>query len=160
MHPPLESPAAALLCRIKHKLERMSHPERIVLWAICCEAFFGFCHLGELLLPSPGSFNPRLHLDWGDMAFDNPQAPRMVKFHLKQSKTDQFGGGVDIIVGRTDGDLCPVSGTLAWHSSTGRPPGTIFSVIVDVAPHQATLHSRAQEDPDGAGPPGYQLCGP
>ena len=59
---------AALLCRIKHELERTSHPEHIVLWAIYCVAFFGFCRLGELFLPSPGSFNPRLHLAWGDMA--------------------------------------------------------------------------------------------
>ena len=82
---------ATLLRRIKHELGRTSHPERIVLWAICCAAFFGLCRLGELLLPSPGSFNPRLHLAWGDMAVDNPLAPRMVKLHLKQSKTDQFG---------------------------------------------------------------------
>ena len=38
---------AALLRRIKHELGRTSHPERIVLWAICCVAFFGFCRLGN-----------------------------------------------------------------------------------------------------------------
>ena len=63
---------APLLRRIKHELESTSHPERIVLWAICCAAFFGFFSLGELLLASPGSFNPQLNLAWGDMAVDNP----------------------------------------------------------------------------------------
>ena len=117
---------ATLLRRIKHELGRTSHPERIVLWAICCAAFFGFCRLGELLLPSPGSFNPRLHLAWGDMAVDNPLAPRMVKLHLKQSKTDQFGRGVDIIVGRTDRELCPVGAILAYVAARGDRQGPFF----------------------------------
>ena len=110
----------------EHELERTSHPERIVLWAICCAAFFGFCRLGELLLPSPGSFNPRLHLAWDDMAVDNPLAPRMVKLHLKQSKTDQLGRGVDIIVGRTDRDLCPVGAILAYVAARGNRQGPFF----------------------------------
>ena len=117
---------ASLLRRIKHELERTSHQEGIVLWAICCVAFFGLLRLGELLLASPGCFNPRLHLAWGDMAVDNPQAPRMVKFHLKQSKTDQYGRGVDIVVGRTDRDLCPVGAVLAYVAARGDRQGPFF----------------------------------
>ena len=92
---------AQILSQIKQNLEQVAYPEKQVLWAICCTAFFGFFRLGELLLPSSTAFNPRLHMAWGDMAVDNPQATSMVKFRLKQSKTDQFGRGVDVIVGRT-----------------------------------------------------------
>ena len=71
---------AVLLRRIKHELERSAHPERRVLWGVCCTAFFGFFRLGELLRSSPSEFDPRLHLSWGDMAVDSPQAPTMVRF--------------------------------------------------------------------------------
>ena len=71
---------AVLLRRIKHELERSAHPERRVLWGVCCTAFFGFFRLGELLCSSPSEFDPRLHLSWGDMAVDSPQAPTMVRF--------------------------------------------------------------------------------
>ena len=46
---------------------------------------------------------------WADVAVDSHTDPRMVQFHLKVSKCDQFGKGADIIVGRVDSPLCPVS---------------------------------------------------
>ena len=92
---------AVLLRRMKQELERSAHPERRVLWAVCCTTFFGFFRLGELLHSSPSEFNPRLHLSWGDMAVDSPREPTMVRFHLRQSKTHQFGRGVHIILGKT-----------------------------------------------------------
>ena len=150
---------AALLRRIKHELGRTSHPERIVLWAICCAAFFRFCRLGELLLPSPGSFNPRLHLAWGDMAVDNPLAPpdcQTPPQAIEDRPVWPWGGYYS---GEDRPRVVPRRRHIGIRRSTGRPPGAIFSVIVDVAPHQANFHHRAQEDPDGAGPPGRQLCG-
>ena len=80
---------ATLLRRIKGELLRTANPERHVLWAGCCTAFFGFFRLGELLQSSQAQFNPRLHLSWGDMAVNNARDPKMLKFHLRQSKTDQ-----------------------------------------------------------------------
>ena len=49
---------ASLLRRIKDELERWAYPEKLVLWAVCCTAFFGFFRLGELLLTSRSDFNP------------------------------------------------------------------------------------------------------
>ena len=117
---------APLLRQIKHELERTSHPERIVLWAVSCTAFFGFFRLGELLVTSPTDFNPRLHLTWGDLAVDDLHAPRMVKFHLKRSKTDQLGRGVDVVMGRTNLDLCPVAAVLAYVANRGDSRGPFF----------------------------------
>ena len=71
---------ARILLQIKQELGQSAHPERRVLWAVCCTAFFGFFRLGELLLLSPSAFNPRLHLAWGDMAVDDPQDTSMVKY--------------------------------------------------------------------------------
>jgi hypothetical protein len=50
----------------------------------------------------------------------------MVKIHLKQSKTDQLGRGVDIVVGRTDSDLCPVAAILAYIAARGNRQGPFF----------------------------------
>ena len=117
---------AVLLADISKELTRSAHPERLLLWAVCCTAFFGFFRLGELLLTKRSDYNPRLHLSWGDMAIDNQQAPSMVRFHLKQSKTDPYGRGVDIVLGRTRCDLCPVAAILAYAVARGSEPGPFF----------------------------------
>ena len=97
-----------VLRRVKADLEQSGHPERTVIWAVCCVAFF---RLGELLLPSQDAFNTRLHLAWGDVAVDDT---RMVRCHLKQSKADQLGQGVDVVLGKTGLDLSPVAAVLGY----------------------------------------------
>ena len=42
-------------------------------------------------------------VSWNDHA-----SPRVLKVHLKKSKCDQLGQGVDVFVGRTHCPLCPV----------------------------------------------------
>ena len=109
-----------ILHQIKQELSRTAHPERLVLWAVCCTAFFGFCRLGEL------------HLAWGDMAVDNPQTASMVRYHLKQSKTDQAGQGVDIMLVRTGLDLRPVTAVLSYEAARGGPAGPFFLMTAGV----------------------------
>ena len=50
----------------------------------------------------------------GDVAVDDHSNPSLVRIHLGKSKTDQLGIGVDIHLGRTDEDLCPVAALLAY----------------------------------------------
>lgn len=66
---------AALLRNIREELRLSVHQKKLILWAVCCTTFFGFSHLGELLLEREADFNPRLHLVWGNTAVDNQQAP-------------------------------------------------------------------------------------
>ena len=115
-----------VLRRVKADLVQSGDPERTVIWAVCCVAFFGFFRLGELLLPSRDAFNPRLHLAWGDVAVDNARNPQMVRCHLKQSKTDQLGRGVDVVLGKTGADLCPVAAVLGYIALRGDQPGPFF----------------------------------
>ena len=88
--------------------------------------FFRIFRLGELLLVKQSDLNPRLHLAWGDMAVDNQRAPSMIKFHLKQSKTDPFGRGADIILWRTGYDLLSVAAVLTYAAARGSQPGPFF----------------------------------
>lgn len=115
-----------IMRQLKVALAHSSHPEKVMLWAVACTAFFGFFRLGELLMESTEVFNCCRHLEWGDIAVDSVSAPTMVRVHLKQSKTDQFGAGADIVLGKTGLDLCPVASILAYIVIRGSSPGPFF----------------------------------
>ncbi len=59
------------------------------------------------------AFDPKCHLTFEDETVDQLVAPKILKIHLKSSKTDPFRKGVDVFVGKTDNQLCPVSAMLA-----------------------------------------------
>ncbi len=50
----------------------------------------------------------------------------MVRFHLKKSKCDQFGQGIDVVVGRSGNELCPVAAVLGYIAVRGAAPGPFF----------------------------------
>lgn len=115
-----------MLRKIKQSLLSSSDPNRLVLWAIACTAFFGFFRLGELLPASRAAYSPATSLSWGDISVDSHSAPRMVQLHLKQSKYDQAGNGADVVVGVTGADLCPVTAILQYIEARGSIPGPFF----------------------------------
>ena len=115
-----------VLRQIHGAVSRSSDPERVVLWAIACTAFFGFFRLGELLVESADRFHSTTDLAWGDVAADCATYLSMLRVHLKQSKCDQFGAGVDVVIGRTGCALCPVSALLAYIALRQDRPGAFF----------------------------------
>ena len=117
---------ASILTRIHSSLSESSRPDRVLIWAIASMAFFGFFRLGELLVESPASYNPTTSLSWGDVAVDSKTSPSMVRIHLRRSKCDQLGRGVDVIVGRTDTPICPVAAILAYICLRQDSPGAFF----------------------------------
>ena len=50
----------------------------------------------------------------------------MLRVRLKVSKTDPFRKGIDIFVGSTNTDLCPVSAILSFLAIRGSQPGFLF----------------------------------
>ena len=82
--------------------------------------------MGELTVSSDSSFDARSNLTFDDLALDRPANPKIVRIHLKQSKTDQFRQGVNIFIGRTGDNLCPVTALLAYLAVRGRGPGPLF----------------------------------
>ena len=60
-----------------------------------------------------------------DVAIDDGQNPTVVRIHLKRTKITPFSG-VDVFLGRTDDDLCPVSALLAYLVVRGVAPGPLF----------------------------------
>ena len=64
---------------------------------------------------------------------DNLEAPTctMVQVHLKRSKTDQFGRGTKVFLGRTGCTLCPVAAVLGYIAATGTAEGPFFRLKND-----------------------------
>ena len=91
-----------------------------LLWAACCVGFFGFLRAGEFIARSASDSSGAL-IAASDVTRDLSYPPNFVKIHLRQSKTDSFGRGVDIFLGRTNQAICPVAAILSF--LTVRPAG-------------------------------------
>lgn len=133
---PITGPLLARICTALHS---SSHPEKALIWVISSVAFFGFFRLGELLVESPDQYHPAVNLAWGDVAVDSLSSPSMVKIHLKRSKCDQFGKGIDVVVGKTDSLVCPVKAMMVFIAARRDSPGPFFIIGVEAASHQVVV---------------------
>ena len=97
-----------------------------MLWAACTLCFFGFLRAGEITVSNDGAYDPSVHLSVGDIAVDDARTPRVLRVAIKQSKTDPFRHGIDLFIGRTSTDLCPVAALLSYLVVRGRSPGPLF----------------------------------
>ena len=107
----------------------VSHQDRAygaMLWAAATTCFFGFLRSGEITTPSLSGYDPQSHLSWGDVAIDKFASPSCVRVHLRRSKCDPFGRGVDVYFGRTDNVVCPVRALLTYVASRGNHAGPFF----------------------------------
>ena len=79
-----------------------------------------------MTIPDDGSCDPTVHLSVGDVAIDNPRHPTFLRVTIKQSKTDPFRKGVDLFIGHTGTDLCPVAVVLSYMACRGAQPEPLF----------------------------------
>ena len=77
-------------------------------------------------MPSDREYDPAVHLGRQDLAVDNPKHPGVIRVRIKQSKTDPFRKGVDLFLGRTSSDLCPVTALLRYLVVRGAKEGPLF----------------------------------
>ena len=118
---------AEVMRLMKHAWEAQGPSfNRTMLWAVSCTCFFGFLRSGEATVPSQGAFDPSVHLSISDVALDSPTSPKTVILRIKASKTDPFRAGVNLYLGKTDSDLCPVAALLAYIHSRGTDAGPLF----------------------------------
>ena len=115
----------AILERLRTLWMGVRTSDNITLWAAASLCFFGFFRSGEITVPSIRGFNPAHHLAWGDVSADNKVKSTMLQIHLKKSKTDQLGRGMDVYVGRTG---CPVEAILAYIAVRGDSSGPFFKL--------------------------------
>ena len=96
-----------------------------MLWAAACVGFFGFMRAGEFTCSSWRTFTADM-LSPRDISVDSHEDPGMVSILLRRSKTDPFGVGVTIHLGRTHQDICPVSALLGYIARRGQSYGPLF----------------------------------
>ena len=101
-------------------------PDNIMLWAAACTGFFGFLRAGEFTVPSLTSYDPAVHLSLADVAIDSHDSPKLVRLRIKQSKTDPFRLGVDVFLGATGLEACPVKALLEYINVRNPYPGPLF----------------------------------
>lgn len=103
--------------------------EARLMWAACCIGFFGFLRAGEFT--SAGGSSPVLCLS--DVAVDSHVAPSVLRLFLRRTKTDPFGRGVEVFMGKTGAPLCPISALLKFLEVRGNQEGPLF-VLQDGSP--------------------------
>ncbi len=89
-------------------------PDTTMMWAACCVAYYGFLRAGEFTVPSDNGYDPGAHLGKRDVAFNRLKKPSMMRVTIRQSKTDPFRKGIELFIGRTATDLCPVEAMLQY----------------------------------------------
>lgn len=100
--------------------------DKVMLWAACCLGFFGFMRAGEFTCSSLRHTTDGT-LSLSDVGIDSRENPRVLVVHLKTSKTDPFGSGTHLYLGRTgDPTLCPVSAVLGYLAIRPPDPGPLF----------------------------------
>ena len=87
--------------------------DRSMLWVACYLGFFGFMRSGEFTCPSITAFQDVM-LSPRDVSVDSHDRASVVAIRLRRSKTDPFGRGVSIYLGRTAHQICPVSAMLGY----------------------------------------------
>ena len=78
---------------------------------------------GEFTSPSSASDGI---LSVGDVQVNSHSDPSVVLIHLRMSKTDVFGAGVTLHLGRVQGPVCPVKALLGYLAQRGQHPGPLF----------------------------------
>lgn len=94
-----------------------------MLWAACCLGFFGFLRSGEFTSTSPSQSSGLL---LSDVTIDSHNDPQRLTVNLRHSKTDRYGAGVTICLGRTYHTLCPVMAVLSYLAQRPSQAGPLF----------------------------------
>lgn len=123
----------------------------VMLWAAVCTGFFGFLRAAEFTTPSLAAYDKNVHLSFSDVALDSRSCPSLARITVKASKTDPFRKGVEVYLGRTDVELCPVIALVDYLGVRGPAPGPLF-VFSDGCPlSRSTLVQRVREALSAAG---------
>ena len=126
--------------------------DEVMLWAACCQGFFGFMRAGEFTKVSPTEDT----LSVADVSVDLRDNPQVLAV-LHRRKTDPFGAGVHLYVGRTGDVLCPVTAVLGYLAI--RPPSIgpllLFEDGTPLSRTRLITHMRAALSQAGVDTAGY-----
>jgi len=93
--------------------------ESVMLWAASLTTFFSFCRSGEVTVEKEDKYDPATHLSFSDVAADSATSPSAISLNIKYSKTDQGRVGCQVVLGKTQDDLCPATALLEYLARRG-----------------------------------------
>ena len=134
-----------ILSAMKSALDARPSFDSTMLWAACCLGFFGFMRSGEFTVPSSNSYDSKKHLSVADVSVDSHSNPTTVAVKLRVSKTDQFGTGVTIYMGKTSGPICPVTAMLQYLAARPAGDGPLFITAQGTPLTKAWFVSKVKE---------------
>ena len=79
-----------------------------------------------MTVPSDDGFDPAIHLRVNVVDIDNQRELSAMGIQIKQSKTDPFRSGINLLVCSTSASLCPVAAMLHYLEVCGTGPGPFF----------------------------------
>lgn len=100
--------------------------DHLMFWVARSLAYFGFLRSAGFTVPNMSSFDPTVHLQLSDLAFDKLTDPSCIRVLIKASKTDPFRKGCHIYIGRGHFPLCAVSALSAYLHQRGDRPDPLF----------------------------------
>lgn len=111
------------LCRVWSTGKVETAYDARLLWAACCLGYFGFLRSGEFTATNLSS-PPAICVS--DVAVDSHSSPSFLRVFLRRAKTDPFGKGVGIYLGKTGLPLCPVVAILNFLAQRPSGPGPLL----------------------------------
>ena len=130
-----------------------------MMWVAATLCFFGFFRSGEITVPTEKSFDHTKNLAWGDIAIDSTEDPQSLKVHLRRSKVDQLGKGVDVYIGKMDCPLCPVVAIMRYMAVCGPKGGPFFQFQGERPLTKALFTSKVREGLRAIGLPEQNFVG-
>ena len=111
------------------------------------------------MVPSDREYDSSVHLSYGDVQVDSTVQLQFLEVLLKASKTDPFWKGVTVYLGRTYGDLCPVSAIFSYMVQRGSEGGSFFCFSNDRFLTQESLVAAMWSALDKAGMDSQKYAG-
>lgn len=97
-----------------------------MIWSAICIAFFGFLRISEFTCDNVQRFHSGT-LTRDDVQFyPNASDPTSVSLNIKASKTDPFRKGINLTIGATGSEICPVRSLNNYLSTVTFSTGPIF----------------------------------
>ena len=81
--------------QIKQLLLKRPHDySNILIWMVCCTAFFDFLRCSKLTVPQEHGYNPTVHLPYKNVAVNCSRDPQIIQIHIKQSNCSQAAANI------------------------------------------------------------------
>ncbi len=104
---------------------RLNHHDRLMIWAACCTGYSGFMRSGEFTACRANQGPPTLLVS--NVSTDSLTNPWVIRIFLKKAKTNPFGNGVHLYLGKTSAAVCPVKAVLSFLAILAPDPlGPLF----------------------------------